>query len=136
MSNTWKNIWVVGQVNAMEAFLDAKKINDGEGGRHLPHEIFVVGPIYPQVQDGTDDNGNPKYKKKAGTQPGLWCFSLHGDQQTLVEELRLLSNPNYTILDTKIEESDVGLIEVPMSLSDIKELYPEFALGQGVPHIA
>lgn len=119
----WTNIWVVGQAQAMTAFLNAKKVDDGQGGQVLPHGIFVTAPVYPQVADGVDEWGNPKYKKKSGAQPALWCFSLYGDKATLVDELKLLNNPNYTILEN-------------LNIDDVISLYPDYALGQGIPHIA
>jgi len=119
---TWTNIWVYGYRAALEAWIEAKKIDDGEGGRHLPHEIFVVGPCFPQELDGVDADGNPKYKRKGGAVKCLWLFSLCGDSNTLVDEIKVLNGP-YTIIEGKTH-------------ADMLVDYPEHCLGQGIPHIA
>ena len=119
--STWKNIWIYGYRAALEAWIEAKKIDDGNGGKVLPHEIFVIGPCYPQEQDGVDELGSPKYKRKTGSVKCIWCFSIL-DNLDLIEEIRVLNGP-YTIIEDKTHEE---------MLVD----YPNHCLGQGIPHIA
>lgn len=119
---TWTNIWVYGYRAALEAWIEAKKVDDEYGGRSLPHEIFVVGPCYPQEQDGVDADGNPIYKRKTGAVRCIWCFSLYGDAATLVDEIKVLNGP-YTIIEGQ-------------GHAYMLQNYPEHCLGQGIPHIA
>ena len=120
--STWKNIWVYGYRTALEAFIEGKKIADEQtGGKHLPHEIFMTEPTYPQEQDGVNEFGNPSYRRKGGNPKVLWLFSLKGDADTLIDELKVLQGP-YDVHEN-------------VTIEDIRILYPDFALGQGIPYI-
>lgn len=129
----WKNIWVHGLEPALEAWIEAKKIDDGNGGRTLPHELFVVGPTYPQEVDGVNEFGDPKYKRKTGAVKCIWLFSMHKSLD-LVEEIRVLNGP-YDIHETKTVQIEGQDVEAPMTIEDIRVLYPEHCLGQGIPYI-
>ena len=133
--NTWTNIWVYGYKTALEAFLDTKR----DENDNLPHEILCVGPVYPQEQTGTTEDGMPIYSRKGGNPKVLWLFSLYGDAETLVDEFKVLNGP-YVVHD-KVEydyedlEGNVVRATRPITIKEIRELYPEFCVGQGIPYI-
>jgi len=137
--SAWRNFWVHGLRAALEAWIEAKKIDDGYGGRVLPNEILVVGPCFPHEQDGTTPEGLPKYKRKTGAVKCLWLFSIYGDAQDLIDEVKVLQGP-YDIHDTmdyEYEDFDGNVMqgERQVTIEDIRQLYPDFALGQGIPYI-
>jgi len=112
----WNNIWVYGYKTALEQFLETKK-TDGK----LPHEILCVGPIYPHEIGEVLPNGIQTYNRKSGAVKCLWLFSLYGDAEDLIDEFKVLNGP-YTIHEN-------------MTIEEIRELYPAFTLGQGIPYI-
>lgn len=115
---SWTNVWVYGLRTALESWLDSHRNAEGK----LPHDLFVVGPCYPQEQSGVDAFGNPRYVRRAGSVKCLWLFSLNGTSKDLLNQVKVLNGP-YVIYENA-------------SLDEIKALYPSHCLGQGIPHIA
>jgi hypothetical protein len=117
----WTNIWVEGLKPPLDAWIKAKKVSDSDGVDVLPHEILCRGPIMPQEQTGTDDDGNPVYGPKGGVQRGIWLFSFEGDAEALIAEIRVLNGP-YEVYENATVEN-------------MRDLYPEYTLGQAIPYI-
>ena len=118
----WTEIFIYGHRTALEAWIEAKKIEDDNGDRHLPHGILVRGPIFPQEQTGVDAEGNPTYARKTGAVKCLWLFCLYDSEISLLDEVKVLNGP-YTIRENT-------------SISEINVLYPNHCLGQAIPHLA
>jgi len=135
----WVNIWVYGYRTALEQFMDGRKIADEHGNKSLPHEILMVGPIFPQVEDGVDELGNPRYKRKTGNQKALWLFSLHGTRADLIDQLQVLQGPYeiHDLVNYEYKDFDGAVIQAtrPITIDEVRQLYPEHCLGQAIPYI-
>lgn len=121
----WTQGYIYGDyssIKAFEALVMAESEVDGEPCLDCT-KYFKVSAIYPQRKSGVtvDENGNeqPVYSRIISRLEALVLIAVSEDVSDLIA----------------VAESYGLIIHLPATREEIAELYPEFALGQAIPHI-
>ena len=121
----WISGYLYGHCDNLRAFEEVimERNSDHDGTPCLDIEVCFRAPaVYPQCESSThlDEDGveQPVYSKIEGRPDALVLVAVQNGGVSLIEEAR-----------------SFGLaVHMGSSLADIVLLYPEFALGQAIPH--